>query len=173
MKISYLILFSFLFILVLFSLTTYINYNQSVLVNENTEKFTKSSLILRHSNRFQRNVLNMVSGLRGYLLTNEAYFIQTYDSAILENEIILQELLQLSQEGSKQKELLKDIHKLNEYWVTESVAPLLEAKKIAIISDSSMAAFNRLYRDRMRTGLEQDILRKIQGKFSEFTNYEY
>jgi signal transduction histidine kinase len=115
----------------------------------------------------------MVSGLRGYLLTNEAYFIQTYDSAILENESILQELLQLSQEGSKQKELLKDIHKLNEYWVTESVAPLLEAKKIAVVSDSSMAAFNKLYRDRMRTGLEQDILRKIQSKFSEFSNYEY
>ncbi len=173
MKISSLILLSFFFILALFSFTTYINYNQSELVNENSEKSASSTLIIRNSNRFQRNLLNMVSGLRGYLLTNEGYFIQTYDSAIIENESILQELLTLIPEGTKQREVLENISDLNEYWVNESVGPLLEAKKIAIVSDSSMTAFNKLYRERMRTGLEQDILRQIQSKFVEFSNYEY
>ncbi len=51
---------------------------------------------MRGSNRFQRNILNLVSGLRGYLLTNEAFFIQSYDSAIIENEEILSELSSLT-----------------------------------------------------------------------------
>ena len=89
MKISYFIFFSFLFILLLFSITTYINFKQSEEVRENSEWVNKSTTIIRNSNRFQRNILNMISGLRGYLFTGENYFIQAYDSAKAENETIL------------------------------------------------------------------------------------
>ena len=92
MKISHIILLGFFFILLLFSITTFINYRQSEKVNENTERFARSSSILRQGNRLQRNIFNMVSGLRGYLLTTEPSFIQTYDSALTENVDILHEL---------------------------------------------------------------------------------
>jgi signal transduction histidine kinase len=173
MKISHIILISFFFILLLFSITTFINYKQSKLVNENAEEFAQSSTIVRHSNRFQRNFLNMVSGLRGYLLTNELFFIQTYDSAILENELILNELSTLVPEGSDQKILLDDIHELNKYWVEEFATPLLEAKKQILVSDSSKKAFNNLYKAKVVNGLEKDVQKSLQKKFSEFTNYEY
>jgi signal transduction histidine kinase len=173
MKISYIILISFFFILLLFSITTFINYKQSKLVNENAEEFAQSSTIVRRSNRFQRNFLNMVSGLRGYLLTNEIFFIQTYDSAILENELILNELSALVPEGSDQKILLDDIHELNKYWVDEFATPLLEAKKQTLVSDSSKKAFSALYRAKVVNGLEKDVQKSLQKKFSEFTNFEY
>ena len=80
MKISYYIFFSFLFILLLFSLTTYINFRQSEEVKENAEYVSRSSAIIRNSARFQRNILNMVSGLRGYLLTREIDFVQAFVS---------------------------------------------------------------------------------------------
>src|SRR5688572_14351542 len=92
MKISYFIFFSFLFILLLFSITTYINFKQSEEVRENSSWVEQSTMIIRQSNRFQRNTLNMISGLRGYLFTGENYFMQTYDSAKSENETILAEL---------------------------------------------------------------------------------
>src|SRR6188768_440155 len=92
MKISTLILTGFFLILVLFTITTYINYKQSDKINENSERFDASSTKLRHSNRIQRNVSNMVSGLRGYLLTQESSFIESYDSAVNENILLLQEL---------------------------------------------------------------------------------
>lgn len=173
MKISHIILISFLFILLLFSITTYINYKQSELVSENAEKFAQSSIIVRHSNRFQRNFLNMVSGLRGYLLTNEDFFIQTYDSAILENQKILAELAALVDDDSDQKILLDDIHELNKYWVNEFAIPLLEAKRKTALSDSSKNAFNTLYKSKLVNGLEKDVQRSLQKKFSDFTNYEY
>src|SRR5688500_14125867 len=109
MKLSYLILIGFLLILILFSTTTYINYVQSQKVNENSERFSRSSTILRHSNRFQRNFLNMVSGLRGYLLTSESFFLQSYDSADAENREILAELASIIPDSSRQRRLFKEI----------------------------------------------------------------
>jgi signal transduction histidine kinase len=173
MKISYIILISFFFILLLFAITTYINYKQSELVSENSEKFEQSSIIVKNSNRFQRNFLNMVSGLRGYLLTNEGFFIQTYDSAIQENDQILGELSSLVAATSDQMILLNEINELNEYWVDEFATPLLEAKKHTALSDSSKLAFNNLYKTMVARGLEKDVQRSLQKKFSDFINYEY
>ena len=62
MKISHLIFLGFLAILVMFTIATYINYNQAEKVNENSEWFARSTTIMRESNRFQRNILNMASG---------------------------------------------------------------------------------------------------------------
>lgn len=172
MKISHIILISFFTILMLFSITTYINYKQSEFISTNAEEFARSSVIVKSSNRFQRNFLNMVSGLRGYLLTNESFFIQTYDSAVIENEGIPRQLSSTVRRGSEQKILLDDIHELHKYWVTEFAAPLLEAKKKAT-SDSGRAAFNNLYRIKVLNGLEKDVQRSLQQKFSDFTNVEY
>ena len=78
MKISHLIFLGFFFILIMFTITTYMNYKQAEKVNENSEWFANSTTVMRESNRFQRNILNMVSGLRGYLLSGENNFLQSY-----------------------------------------------------------------------------------------------
>jgi signal transduction histidine kinase len=173
MKITHIILLSFFVILVLFTVTTYINYRQAELVNENSENFARSSILIRHSNRFQRNFLNMVSGLRGYLLTNEGFFIQTYDSAIHENEEILSDLAALVSQDLQQKEVLQDIQKLNSHWVNQFALPLLNAKRSTGVSDSSRRAFNQLYKAKVIEGAEKDVQINLQKKFQQFSNYEY
>jgi signal transduction histidine kinase len=115
----------------------------------------------------------MASGLRGYLLTNEGFFIQTYDSAIIENDQILSDLATLVPPGSDQRILLDDIHELHRYWVSEFARPLLEAKDRAGISDSNRIAFDNLYKAKILTGLEKNVQKSLQLKFSEFSNYEY
>src|SRR5690606_11837828 len=92
MKISVFIFLGFLLILSMFSVTTYINFQLGEQVDENSTWLARSTVVVRQSNRFQRNLLNMVSGLRGYLLSGELYFIQAYDSAAMENKEILVEL---------------------------------------------------------------------------------
>lgn len=173
MKISNIILFSFFIILLLFSITTYLNYALADLTNENTEVFERSSLVVRHSNRFQRNFLNMVSGLRGYLLTTEGFFIQSYDSAVQENEDILKELAILVPEHTQQQDLLRDIRQLHSYWIQNFAVPLLEARKNTQRSDSTQRAFDRLYRVKLVDGLEKDVQASLQRKFSQFINFEY
>jgi signal transduction histidine kinase len=173
MKISYFILFGFFVILILFSITTWINFRQAERVNENTEFYSRSTTIVRNSNRFQRNILNMVSGLRGYLFTGENYFVQAYDSAALENENILIELSALVPENSVQGKTLKEILALNSRWIKEYGEPLKNAKRQAGSSDSSLVAFNKLYRDKLINGSERNINRALQAKFRDFANYEY
>lgn len=173
MKISYLIFFSFLFILLLFSITTYINFKQSDEVRENSEWVDKSTTIIRNSNRFQRNILNMISGLRGYLFAGENYFIQAYDSAMSENKTILTELAGLIPTDSDQTILLGEISAIHDDWLNNFSTPLIEAKKLAGHSDSSLVSFNRLYREKLTSGTERYINRQLQEKIRVFINNEY
>ncbi len=173
MKISHFIFLGFLLILTLFAVTTYINFRQTEKVNDNSEWFTRSTTIVRNSNRFQRNILNMVSGLRGYLFTGENHFIQAYDSAAEENSKILEELSLLIPDTSSQKKEIAEIVELNNRWVEEFARPLIEAKKSAGSSDSSLISFNRLYREKLVTGRERNINRVLQVKFRDFSNYEF
>jgi signal transduction histidine kinase len=172
MKISTYIFLSFLFILLLFSITTFINFRLSETVAENSRFFSKSTEVLKYSGRFQRNILNMVSGLRGYLITGEKYFIASYDSSDHENELILQDLSLLI-EDSARINLLNEIKALNDKWVDQYAAPLKQAKTMLMGNDSNLAAYNKLYKEKFLTGDEKQIQIDLQRKFRDFTNYEY
>lgn len=172
MKISNYIFLSFLFIIFLFSLTTYLNFRLSKAVDENAEYLSRSSKIIRNSGRFQRNMLNMVNGLRGYLLTKEKYFIDTYDSAVNENISILNDLL-ITLTDSGQIKLLAGIKNLNDIWVDKYTEPLREAKSLASLSDSNLIIFNKLYKERFLSGGEKDLQAALQQKFRDLSNSEY
>ena len=173
MKISHLIFLGFLFILIMFTITTYMNYKQAEKVNENSEWFANSTTVMRESNRFQRNILNMVSGLRGYLLSGENYFIQSYDSSAQENIQILEQLNEIIPDTSVQNSTLLELIELNNRWLLDFAEPLIRAKKVSNVSDSSLRAYNTLYRDKLVVGTEKDINRRLQRRFRDFTNYEY
>ena len=173
MKISHLILLGFLIILAMFTAATYINYRQSEKVNENSEFVEYSANVVRNTNRFQRNILSMVSGLRGYASTGENYFIQSYDSAAAENVLILKELSDAIPDSSNQKEALLEILDLNQRWLHEFAEPVIEARRNAAMSDSSKAAFDQLYREKLLSGPEMSLNRRLQKKFRDFSNYEY
>lgn len=170
MKISGFILLSFIFILFLFSITTYINFRLSQDVKENAEFLTRSTEIVRNSSRFQRNTINMVSGLRGFLLTGERDFVAAYDSSSAENDVILEEMTHMVDDTSQQQ-LLKEIKQLHDQWVDQYTDPLRRAKIMANINDDSIAAFNRLYRD--KTNGEKLLQKTLQAKFRDFSNWEY
>ncbi len=170
MKISSFILLSFVFILLLFSITTYINFRLSEEVRDNAEFVSKSTEIVRNSSRFQRNTINMVAGLRGFMIMGEKYFIESYDSAAAENERILPEITTLSDDTS-QLRLLNDIKVLHDQWIAEYAEPLRQAKLLANIDESNIAAYNKLYREKAEG--EKALQRKLQAKFRDFSNWEY
>lgn len=173
MKISNLIFLGFLLILMLFTATTYINFRQDEKVNENNEFFGRSTNIVRQSNRFQRNILNMVSGLRGYLFTGENYFVEAYDSAAAENVGILAELAGLIPDTSIHQKTLQNIRRVNDQWLSDYANPLIEAKRMQNVSDSARLAFNSLYKEKLASGQEQALNRRLQAIFRDFANYEY
>jgi signal transduction histidine kinase len=173
MKLSHLILLGFMIILVMFASATYINYNQAERVNENSEYFAYSTQVVRIANRFQRNILSMISGLRGYAFTGENHFIQSYDSAAAENIAILKELSAAVAGNPAQSKSLNEILNLNEHWLKEFAEPIIEGRRNAAQSDSSQAAFNALYRQKLMSGTEMLFNRRLQQKVRDFSNYEY
>jgi signal transduction histidine kinase len=172
MKISYYIFISFLFILLLFATTTFINFRLSGTINSNTEYLSTSTEIIRNSGRFQRNILNMISGLRGYLLTGERSFIDSYDASQAENDTILTDLSSLITD-TNQIQLLKEIKELNDKWTDEYTEPLRKAKMLSNVSDSNLQVFNRFYKEKFLTGDERTIQANLQQRFKEFSRLEY
>ena len=173
MRISHLIFLSFTLILLLFAITTYINYKQSERVKENSDFFSQSSTVVQQSNRFQRNILNMESGLRGFLLTGEHYFLEAYDSAATENSSILKDLPSKYPDTSPQYILLKEIDSLNNRWLTEFATPLKQAKINAEASSRYEDYFEQLYKEKMFINEESRLITLLQQKIREFNNHEY
>ena len=172
MKISNLIFLSISFILLLFSITTYINYKQSEEVRDNAEYLSSSSSIVRQSYRFQRNILYMERALRGYLLTGEEALLQSYDSAILENDLLVYELYELIPDTSVQEEKLQSIQTLYTDWLDNFAKPLRNAKAYADSLDS-YTAFNKYYRAQLSSGEEENINNDLQQQFRELIGHEY
>jgi len=168
-----LIFLSFLFILLLFAITTFINFRQSEKVRENSDFVVLSTSIVKNGNRFQRNILNMGSGLRGFLLTGDDYFLEAYDSAAQENNVILKELFTQVHDTSEQTVLLKEIKELNDRWLADFANPLRQAKIGAEASDRNLPYFNRLYREKMQISDERKLNTDLQKRIREFINLEY
>ena len=167
------IFLSFLFILLLFAITTFINFRQSEKVRENSDFVVLSTSIVKNGNRFQRNILNMGSGLRGFLLTGDDYFLEAYDSAAQENNVILKELFTQVHDTSEQTVLLKEIKELNDRWLADFANPLRQAKIGAEASDRNLPYFNRLYREKMQISDERKLNTDLQKRIREFINLEY
>ena len=172
MKISHYIFLGFVSVLILFSITTFVNFSLSNAVTENNAYFTRSTNLVRNSSRFQRNVLNMVNGLRGYLLTGEKSFVEAYDTANIENELILKELSSMLMD-TLQINMLRQIKELNDQWTEEYTDPLKQAKMSASISRQHLDTFNIIYKEKFISGHEQAIQAALQDKFKTFSAYEY
>lgn len=173
MRISYLIFLSFTFILLLFITATYFNYKESEKVKDNSEYVSLSSNIVQSGNRFQRNILNMTSGLRGFLLTGETYFLQAYDSAAVENDTILHQLSIMIPVKSKQYDLLQEIGTLHTNWLNNFATPLRNAKIKAEQSEKNLPHFNKLYKENVFLSEESKTNILLQQKIRQFISLEY
>lgn len=173
MKIFYIILGGFIFILLLFSVTTYINFRQSEKLDVNNAYITSSTEMIRSSNRLQRNMLNMVAGLRGYLLTGETYFSESYNSAAIDNQQILKQLFVKVPDTSQQYKQLIEINAINNRWINQYANPLLMQKKNAITSPNKDREFTDFYNKKLPDKDERLLLADLQENIRIFVNDEY
>lgn len=171
MKISHSIFLSFVVILLSFAVTTYNDYRLTQGIKENAEYLSKSTEIVKYVSRFQRNILSIESGLRGYLLTGEPSFVKSYNSATIENEEILREFSQFPLDSS-QLNLLKEIKLLNSRWTEDYTNPLLREKTRFLGSGQGPDSLNGFYK-RFINSKESGVQSELEHRFSEFAALEY
>ncbi len=154
----------------MFAITTYINYNQWNLARKNSDYFATSTENVRVTNRFQKNILYMDFGLRGYLMTGDKYFLITYDSAKVENTQIMAELANLLAANPLQLQKFRNIAKYYNQWVHNFAEPLRSAKLSNSLSDNTV---NAAYKNDTALRRQEKINIILRNQFKDLLNIEY
>ncbi len=170
MKISLLIFLSFLFILLMFSFTTVINFRQADEIEKNTSYLTQSTVIVRESNRFQRNILNMTSAGRGYIFTEDQTFLETYRISDGENMAIIAELLPLLQDEGQRK-LFVEIKDLFIEW--EKDFSVLFEDRVGLNKKNADQKNGGSRNDMQIIGNENETNKSLHTKLRDFIREEY
>jgi signal transduction histidine kinase len=168
MKLATLIFISIFFILLLFSITTFVNYKQYAIVNDNAQFFSLSSNTVRESNQLQRNILNMERNLKNYLVFGQKNLLMSLDSATIENNALLDQLSASLPNNSVQQEKLNNIKNLYNQWFEQYAKPFI------FISPGNNTSPRLSSGDIQKILIGEESLNKnIQSAFRELLNIEY
>ncbi|MGV2480035.1 UNVERIFIED_CONTAM: CHASE3 domain-containing protein, partial [Salmonella enterica subsp. enterica serovar Weltevreden] len=68
----------FITLILIFMVNFYVNQSLSRQVIRNTNYISNSEAVIRNSNILHKNMIDMQSGYRGYLLTGQEVFLEAY-----------------------------------------------------------------------------------------------
>lgn len=169
MKLSVKLFAGFLLISLLFSAVAIVNFQLSETVIKNTEWVTRSQNVVRNSAALQRNIIDMETGIRGFLLNgNETFLLPYYQSKNQLNGLI-KEIKVLTKSSPSQTQKIGDIVKLQEDWQRNYAEPLIQIKRD---STHSYQRINYTQLDSLVMG-EKLMMDSIRVAFREFNSIEY
>lgn len=165
MKLSTQILLAFTLVILLSVADSYTNYNLSIKVQRNSQFLSKSEEIIRSSNRAHRAIIEMQSGLRGYLLTNDPSFLDSYSEGLQSVPVLLKEQKKRIGENLVQLSLLDSIITLHNSWLIRT-ADLINSQK------KNPQYYQKVY-DNSQKHIGKNINDAITEKFKTFDKIEY
>jgi len=166
MKLSVQILLAFAIIILLSVADSYTNYLLSEKVKRNTQFLSKSEAVIRNANQTHKAIIEMQSSFRGYLLTDDASFLDTYYGGIKKVPIYLKEQQKLTGSNSMQRSILDSIVAMHNQWVDYS-GQLIRARS------SQPESYVTLFETRLKKQVGKKINDEIAQKFSRFEKIEY
>jgi len=170
MKLSVKLFAGFVIISVLFTAVALVNLQLSEDVIENTKWVTRSQNVVRNSAALQRNVIDMETGLRGYLLNGNPAFLQPYVQAKEQLPGLFREIKSHTVSSPEQTDKLNDIIRLQNSWQVRLAEPLILLKQ----QEPSSTPASR-YNTRLDSLVleEKTVMDSIRVAFSQFNTAEY
>jgi signal transduction histidine kinase len=159
----------FAILILIFIVDFFVNQRFSREVIRNTDYINNSEVVIRNSSLLHKLMIDMQSGYRGYLLTGQKSFLDTYYNGI--NSI--QPLIKVQHDlvsARIQKDRLDSIQALHNQWVGYANA------LISVKEDTSAEAtqkYNILFEKKLRREVGKKLNDEIRIIFQEFDNYEY
>jgi CHASE3 domain sensor protein len=147
MKLSTQILLAICLVLLLSVAESYANYLLSLKVERNTQFLSKSEAIIRNSNRIHKAIIEMQSGFRGYLLTNDSAFLEPYYKGLKDAPGLINEQKQFIKQNKSQSSLLDSIHNLHLAWI-DYANSLIQAKRK--LSAESQSTYTKLFENKLK-----------------------
>ncbi|GAB3537965.1 ATP-binding protein [Pontibacter brevis] len=168
MKLSFKLFAGFLLISLLFTAVAIVNYRLSKDVIDNTLWVTRSQVVVRNSASLQRNVIDMETGLRGFLLNGNETFLQPYVQAKNLLPQLFDDTKKYVSDSPQQVEKLNEIMHLQNRLQREYVEPLIALKRADTLDTREFDA--KL--ESLVLG-EKALMDSIRASFRDFNAYEY
>lgn len=172
LKLSTQILLAFVTVLLLSLVDSYTNYLLSVKVQRNSDFLSKSEEIIRNSGRLHKNMIEMQSGFRGFLLTEDSNFLDSYRNGLANVPNLITEQKKLLEDSPGQAAILDSIAEMHQNWVNYADA-LIDARMSISHSETSYQMYNRLFENKLKQQVGKKINDEITRKFSRFDRNEY
>ncbi|MEN2399175.1 ATP-binding protein [Flavobacterium sp. MC2016-06] len=166
MKLSTQILLAFTLVILLSVADSYTNYMLSKKVNLNSQFLARSEEIIRNSNKTHKAIIEMQSAFRGYLLTEDQTFLDSYFRGLKKVPLLIKEQQRRIGEKNVQRSILDSIKMLHNGW--------LEYSQELIKSRSEVPeSYKNLFENSLKRHVGKKINDDISKKFSRFDRIEY
>lgn len=166
MKLSTQILVAFILVILLSIADSYTNYMLSKKVQLNSQFLARSEEIIRNSNKTHKAIIEMQSAFRGFLLTDDYTFLDSYFIGLKRVPSLIKEQQLRIRNKNDQRIILDSISTLHTNWVRYS-EELIQSRK----------EMPDLYKTLFNTSLKRHVGKKmndaISEKFSRFDKIEY
>lgn len=170
MKLRFQILIGFCIVIILFTLVTIINIQLSKEINKNIEQLTLLEDEMKNLAIAEKLVIDLETGLRGFLLSDKEDFLEPYYEA-------KKEYLKTLHNSSKSevsfpiRKKIKYIESKISHWIGYFAEPLINAKRNSIKDSNTKEIFNDLFIKTAKKGVGKQITDSIRDIFDEFNIY--
>ncbi len=172
MKLSTQILSAFALVIGLSAADSYTNYNLSRKVEANKGFLSTSEEVIRNSSRIHKLILQMQSGFRGYLLTDDSSFLEPYYRGMQVVPTLLETEKTLVSNNAIQKNLLDEIEQNHQEWITYAGALIMSRTK-RLASEQSKLEYDLLFENNLKKQVGKKLNDEITQMFGEFDRIEY
>ncbi|WP_413366858.1 CHASE3 domain-containing protein [Lysinibacillus sp. 3P01SB] len=141
----------------------FLNAQITSLQNSRNQIIQYDSQVQTLTNNIEKNIKDMESNKRGYVITGETSYLEPYNNASVNWKVDYDKLRQLVAENPAQLQLLDDIKVTIDHWIANSGDPVIQMKKENRSED--LAAF-------FQVDLGRKDMEAIQSQFESFLAIE-
>jgi signal transduction histidine kinase len=169
MKIQIQLLIGFLVLILVFATVFFINHRLSQEVLNNTNYLNNSETVIRNSNMLHKEIIEMQSGFRGFLLTAQESFLKPYYEGLKSVPLLIAE--QRNHLSNREQKLrLDSINNLHKEWI-EYADSLISTKKDTLPEGG--VKYKRLFEKKLKMEVGKKLNDKIRTIFTSLDNHEY
>lgn len=172
MKLTTKIILGFASVLVLFVIQMAINKVFTQSVKRDLEAVDRTEKILKVSSSLQQQLSKMQSGLRGFLLSNDESFLDSYYEGSSQFQHIYQENIKLISQDTAQYRKIQNVHDIVIQYKNYAQA-LISAKRDAIADPTLESKYEILLNNTFLNQKGRKIFNEARNKLIAFDELEY
>ena len=176
MKLSTKIFAGFFINSIIFASVSIINFQLSEDVQENSQWVSRSQNVVRASSALQRNIIDMETGMRGYLLTGNEVLLEPYRSAKAQLPAMFNDLAKLVKDSPVQTRQLQQIKNTHQRWSTTFAEALIKLKREQALENSNLKNSGLMNLKNAETAMNDEgkkMMDSMRGMFKGFNAIEY